>query len=188
MTYEMITDYDEAELPNSPKQIFVACPICGGEQFHMTISRHGYTLECCSLTDEGDMCGHEIRFGGPLNMHSGQCPVSLHQEGHDVLESDVKGYHAVISDLNEGGDADRSAHGLTYREAMTFISNWFEANIPEITNLAHVPQYMVGKGSHPFTNKAYYDVWPDWAGREPIEDTAYPHKVASEHIGTIWED
>ena len=185
---EIIVQYKTDELIESPKERFVSCPACGGEQFHATISRHGYTLECCSIDEEGGMCGETITFTQPRSIHPGQCPICLHAEGYAVHDSDERKYHAVITDLNEGGDHERSGNGLTYCEAMRFISDWFGENIPRIKRLNYVPQYEVASDTHPFTGKAFYDVWPHWANREPIEDTAYPHKVASEYLGTIWED
>lgn len=191
---KIIVEYNPTEMPMSPKEIFISCPSCGGEQFHFTLSRHGYTLECCSV-DEGGMCGEKIHISMPRSIHPGQCPVCLHEahegrrgKAHPVHDSDERKYHAVITDLNEGGDHERSNHGLTYCEAMKFISDWFGENIPRIKQLTHVPQYEVLQQVHPYSKKVFFDVWPHWAGREMIEDTAYPHKVASEYLGTIWED
>ena len=191
---EIMVECKEDELIESPKERFVSCTKCGGEQFHITLSRHGYKFECCSVDEEG-MCGEVITITMPRSIHPGQCPVCLHEahegrrgKAHAVHDSDERKYHAVITDLHEGGDHERSNHGLTYCEAMKFISDWFGENIPRIKQLAHVPQYEVASDVHPFSGKAFYDVWPHWANREPIEDTAYPHKVASEYLGTIWED
>lgn len=184
---KMIVEYNPNEMPVSPKEVFISCPSCGGEQFHVTLTRHGYTLECCSSGADG-MCGEERRISMSCSIHPGQCPVCLHEEGHVVHDDKEREYHAVITDLNEGGDHERSNHGLTYCEAMKFVSDWFGENIPRIKQLDHVPQYDVVEQVHPFSKKAYFDVWPHWAGREMIEDTAYPHKVASEFLGTIWED
>ena len=121
----------------SMTQIELICTGCKGKMFHVTLTTKGYLNECWR-------CGVEILFKRELHLPSAK----------EIVEDNK--WHVVITDLEAGGDHDRSGVGMTFLEAMQWMCKWYETN--EGLDMSLDQYTTFDMELHPFTGAKHMDI------------------------------
>ena len=145
--------------------IELICTGCKGKMFHVTLTTKGYLNECWR-------CGVEILFARALDLPSAK--ETLHRMDEAVASAkeivEDNKWHVVITDLDAGGDHDRSGHGMTFLEAMQWMCKWYETHEGLDMSLDQYTTFDMER--HPFTGARHMDI----------------HVHQSDLLATLWQD